>query len=314
MNGKSHLQRYRGFTLIELLVVIAIIAILIALLLPAVQQAREAARRNSCKNNLKQIGLGLHNYHDVHRSLPPGAMKNTEAGANSPGFSFLAMILPFVDHASTYNKLSYSSSANAGTNAEMVEFMPSIYACPSSSELERTYEPGEKVAHYLGNAGPISESGAAVTYKKSAAGPGNGGALANQGLLLYQLNDGVVRFRDITDGTSNTLFVGELSINKNAYSVGDVNYQRWLMGSYGNSPYVQVLKNVRFSINQQGFLGTANCCDTSLHDMSFSSNHVGGCHWLLGDGAVRFVSENIDIDVYKATASRNGGEVNTLDR
>ncbi|VAX38341.1 hypothetical protein-transmembrane region and signal peptide prediction, partial [hydrothermal vent metagenome] len=91
----------RGFTLIELLVVIAIIAILIALLLPAVQQAREAARRSACKNNMKQIGLALHNYHDVHRSFPPGAMKDEEIGGK-PGFSFLVMILPFVDQANVY--------------------------------------------------------------------------------------------------------------------------------------------------------------------------------------------------------------------
>lgn len=306
-------MKRKAFTLIELLVVIAIIAILIALLLPAVQQAREAARRSSCKNNLKQIGLALHNYHDVHRTFPPGAMKNTEGGSNSPGFSFLTMILPFADQATVYNQLTYSSSATAGANATMSDAIPPIYVCPSSSELERTYAAGQKIAHYLGNAGPISETGAAVTYTKSAAGAGNGGALANQGLLLYQLNDGVVRMRDITDGTSNTLMVGEFSINKNKYVIGDVNYQRWLMGSYGNSPYVQVLKNVRYNINQQGFTGTADCCDTSLHDMSFSSNHVGGCHWLFGDGAVHFVSENIDINVYKAAASRNGGEVNNIE-
>ena len=306
-------MKRKAFTLIELLVVIAIIAILIALLLPAVQQAREAARRSTCKNNMKQIGLALHNYHDVHRCMPPGAMKDTEGGTNSPGFSFLVMILPYIDQANIYNQLSYTSSASAGINETMSASVPSVYLCPSSSEQDRTFAAGQKTVHYLGNAGPISETGAAVTYSKSAAGGSNGGSLSKQGVLLYQLNDGVVRMRDITDGTSNTLLVGELSINKNQYAVGDVNYQRWVRGSYGNSPYVQVLKNVRYNINQQGYLGTADCCDTSLHDMSFASNHVGGCHWLFGDGTVRFVSENIDINVYKASASRNGGEVNTIE-
>ncbi|MFG0295400.1 MAG: DUF1559 domain-containing protein, partial [Maioricimonas sp. JB045] len=112
-----HTSRRRGFTLIELLVVIAIIAILVALLLPAVQQAREAARRSQCKNNLKQIGLALHNYHDTHGSFPPGyiaryvSATDPASAETGPGFAWGTMILPFLDQSPTYNQLNFSLDA-----------------------------------------------------------------------------------------------------------------------------------------------------------------------------------------------------------
>ncbi|VAX39907.1 hypothetical protein MNBD_PLANCTO02-1800, partial [hydrothermal vent metagenome] len=209
--------------------------------------------------------------------------------------------------------------------------IPPIYQCPSSNEIEAIYANGTsyiitseastvpKTAHYLGNAGPTGpvNGSATLSYLTSSAGSGNGGILATQGVLLFQLEDGVVKIRDITDGTSNTIMVGEFSINRNQYTVGDINYRRWQMGSFGTSPVVQVLKNVTNSINQTGYGPTATSAwgttGGKLHDMSFSSNHVGGCHMLFSDGSVHFVSENIDFNAYKATASRNGEETNNIE-
>ena len=152
------MRRQRGFTLIELLVVIAIIAILIALLLPAVQQAREAARRTQCKNHLKQWGLGLHNYHDVFKTFPQGAMAQGPLGT-APNrvhnnLSFHVMLLPYIDQAPLYNQfnfnLYYAEPPNVGLNAEHFEIM----FCPSARTIDQMSNVAtHRTIHYLGNAG-----------------------------------------------------------------------------------------------------------------------------------------------------------------
>ena len=194
----------RGFTLIELLVVIAIIAILIALLLPAVQQAREAARRSQCQNNLKQIGLGLHNYHDTHKVFPPGVITDT-------GWAWGTMILPFVDQANLYNTMAPGgimdlSNATQLANAQTVL---NVYLCPSdpwgSPQKNTNYAititpPGGSAATY--NIGMSNYTGASGTSL------GNCEAVSSMGTGILTINSNI-KVRDVTDGASNTMLVGE---------------------------------------------------------------------------------------------------------
>ncbi len=228
-------RRPQGFTLIELLVVIAIIAILIALLLPAVQQAREAARRSQCKNNLKQWGLALHNYHDVHRLFP--------MGSDGAAWSFRAHLLPYIDRAPDYNQINFNNNSPAGNGANCggtdgcwecrsetnqlhaagVAASNSgkpIFGCPSDPNAQsKPYSSSLPyyVGSYLGIGGNDVPHYANTEDRRRNLYPPNGetaGGLApraNNG-TLYQLSS--IRVRDITDGTSNTMLVGERSVDR----------------------------------------------------------------------------------------------------
>lgn len=307
-------RRTRGFTLIELLVVIAIIAILIALLLPAVQQAREAARRSQCKNNLKQIGLAMHNYHDVHNTFPPGYITKTPCNSAAVWsacnvgevglYGWGAFILPMIDQAPLYTLLNVGNVyleqnlANATTRAALQQPLP-VFSCPS--------DPGPSLNDFVAASnrynfrvtdGSNTYSIAKSNYVMVANawdsttphvypiqyGPAHGIGFANS----------KIGFRDITDGSSNTLLVGERAfVYKSSNKVGggnaigfsaSNNVQDSSYGQKGNSMSV-------VGITYNGI----NAISGGEHDVrGFSSNHVGGAHFVMGDGAVRFISENID--------------------
>ncbi len=312
MKKKMCASYKQGFTLIELLVVIAIIAILIALLLPAVQQAREAARRSACKNNLKQIGLALHNYHDVHRIFPPGGF-NVNPGGD---FSYAVMILPYLDQAPLYKKFNfsenYSFGGTTGTNGARRFDRPPVFLCPSSSVTQDDND--FDTLHYYGNMGPRGTNPVTITttnltgtayLEETDSGTR---IFAEQGVLLSVGEDYTrvrkVRMRDITDGTSNTIMVGEISNNQ----ITNIAYRQW---SRGGIALAIAAKNVTSGINVAA-LFTGSGVGT-FNDTSFASEHTGGCHLLFADGSVHFTSENVDITVYKSTASRNGDETNTLE-
>lgn len=292
----------RGFTLIELLVVIAIIAILIALLLPAVQQAREAARRSQCKNNLKQIGLALHNYHDTHRVFPsgwigvePGVGANIEFGS---GWGWGTMILPYMDQSNLYNKINFDLEIhNSSQPTGILDQSLTAYRCPSDPsdntfELEQEGSPGTilaklATANYIGVFGSDElddcEIVPAGTPCKSTG-------------LFYQNSN--TRFRDITDGTSQTLFVGERKTDKTAGW-----YSTWVGAvPEGEETFARVLGATDHVPN-----------DPAAHFDDFSSHHVGGTQFLFGDGRVRFITENIDLGVYQSLSSITGGEVTSFD-
>jgi prepilin-type N-terminal cleavage/methylation domain-containing protein len=309
-------KRPRGFTLIELLVVIAIIAILIALLLPAVQQAREAARRTQCKNNLKQIGLALHNYHDVHSILPSMAVQGTgDSRISSAGggnayamggqsatlpradWTWSVMILPYIDQANLYNQLSpgthYPSQVaaltlgNGATGLSLLQTSLPVFLCPS--------DPGQ-------NPNPNRPfrtiiSGQTVNVGKSnyAASTGQRGS----GLSgVFGEKDPARRFRDITDGLSNTVFVGEKKTGMlRPTSPNGCWATVWCCMEHGTSPSPSWRWSTGFS--PLFSLATGDDGGTGINprtqpQSTVSSEHTGGFHVLMGDGTVRFISENID--------------------
>lgn len=292
----------RGFTLIELLVVIAIIAILIALLLPAVQQAREAARRSTCKNNLKQIGLALHNYNETHNILPsgwigvePGVGSNVEFGS---GWGWGTMVLPYLDQSPLYNQIDFNLDINnPAQTAGLIDQVLPAFRCPSDPapntfELEEEASPGTvlatlALANYIGVFGSDELDDCEIVPA--------GSACKSTGLFYHNSN---TRFRDITDGLSQTLFVGERKTDPNFDW-----YSTWVGAvPEGAETFARVLGATDHTPN-----------DPAAHFDDFSSNHVGGAQFVFGDGRVRFISENIDLGVYRSLSSIKGGEVTSFD-
>ena len=306
----------RGFTLIELLVVIAIIAILIALLLPAVQQAREAARRTQCKNNLKQMGLALHNYHDTMGAFPIGYLDVVGGNAEtiSTGWAFTAYILPYIDQAPLYNQFNFSTTPYAVTtpggqavqNQQLVRNKVPSFLCPSDSN------PG-----VVGNNGGSAATGGGTTGIALCSYMGSNGAFEGEPcqqndnpVTVQERNNGVLRvnsnvkIRDMTDGTSNTFAVGEVRYIAAFPDPGTAVDT----GSPRNFSFGNVTTNGGANCRNHGHNNNGSHChlrfckvklNAPLLDASdlwrnFHSQHVGGGHFVMGDGAVRFISENLD--------------------
>jgi prepilin-type N-terminal cleavage/methylation domain-containing protein len=315
-------MRRKGFTLIELLVVIAIIAILIALLLPAVQQAREAARRTQCRNNLKQIGLALHNYHDVHSVFTASGFNSgacntsyTPAGrANCrvQNHNGLVMLLPFMDQAPLYNRWNFSAassdattaSAGAGTaatcidglsaqapmgsaaeilaNAQLTTQQMLVYRCPSQA-------PGSEIASTASAYRAVSGvSGYKTNYDffvRAIWAHGMCNNWATDALTIRRPfgDNSRCRLADIRDGSSNTMLVGELSFDVFNGNGNVWGYRNWL--SMGIDTTDGINNFFWSGINRNPFIGSW---------ARMGSSHTGGCHVVLGDGAVRFLSDNID--------------------
>ncbi|QDT63869.1 DUF1559 domain-containing protein [Calycomorphotria hydatis] len=285
-------KRRIGFTLIELLVVIAIIAILIALLLPAVQQAREAARRTQCKNNLKQIGIALHNYHDSHRTLPPGAVYADPSYFGNAHWTWSSFILPFTEQAAFYKLLHVGDLPGwfgTGTQslltdpaaADFVNTALPMFRCPSdigpdlSNHMENTA---------TGVSCPTSNYVAACTSRIVRDSGYAWGAYENG--VFY--NNSRTRFRDVTDGLSNTIFVGE-----RCYEIDGIEFRAGNVLLTWDSNRYWAGQRTWFSLREpiNSLFGSANGRYESM-----SSLHVGGAQVLMGDGSVHFLSENIDLD------------------
>ena len=293
-------SRLRGFTLIELLVVIAIIAVLIALLLPAVQQAREAARRSQCKNNLKQLGLALHNYHGTHGIFPPGwvtritepSYGNNRFGSGRFGWSMF--ILPFADQAAIYNLQTFTAdSIPNGSAANGLNTPLPMYRCPS----DITKAVGSQnwgVSNYAGNYGGSIVSGQG--FEQFPTYPG----------IFYGNSN--VRLRDITDGTSNTLLAGEVSGRQYGVIMRDPGAGTW-PGLFQNKQSDMLTRTTQSNKPMNGSLGVQND-----EKDGFGSYHTGGAQFLLADGSVRFISENISSSTgitatYQLLGCRNDGKV-----
>ena len=311
--------RRRAFTLIELLVVIAIIAILIALLLPAVQQAREAARRTQCKNNMKQIGLAIHNYHDVHGIFPPGVTNGPTN--NSGGATMYMLMFPYLDQAPLYNAINFSiGDTYTSALAPLINTVIPAYICPSSTaSATYNYSTGGAWYERLGMTDYLGICGSDLGPSTVSA---SGGPMAANGCFAYTSRWGIaakIGVRDVTDGTSNTFGVGEFSgttkgqrlrTNKGRGDDGEP----WCLGEdYG---WQYALRTVTVPPNSAWFYnsdmvipGYAPPPVTGrLNDAALHSQHVGGIHVLMMDGAVRFLSENIDLTTYKNLADKDDGK------
>lgn len=307
-------NKNRGFTLIELLVVIAVIGILIALLLPAVQQAREAARRTQCRNHLKQIGLALHNYHDVFSVFPAGQYfcvpgTNCQGWANHVyGWGWSTSILPYMEQGPLFSQLdmeSPMSDAGAGTfanpgsssNRVLIKSRLSAFHCPSDATRHDLRPAANCPASGTGGAdacGSIATSNYVV----------NGGAFTGfhspqQAAYTPLRANGVfgrdsrIRIRDILDGTSNTVLAGE-SIHWPPLANGAVfPFNPTLFGNYAgtHSRAGATLALLRVGSRR---LNPSSLASTQVRRRAFSSFHEGGALFAMSDGSVRFISENID--------------------
>jgi len=308
------LSRRRGFTLIEILFVIAIIAVLIALLLPAVQQAREAARRSQCKNNLKQIGLSLHNYHDVFNTFPPGYVdQGLNVAANQGHYSWSSTVLPYIDQAPLYNQMNVGNvllSANLANAAVLLSIQTPLsgFACPSNPSPSRNDASQPAV-----NARAIQSTVSAeiqlpvnsyVAMNNSAIGVyrnrGNG-LDASTGANGVFFRNSRIGFRDMTDGSSNLIVISERAWQSRLTPI----YSAVMFGIRDNTGGLDAVTQLSgdaglvyafaapvAGINQQFLID-----GVTPNRQSISSFHTGGTHALLGDGSVRFLSENIDANL-----------------
>lgn len=312
--------RRPGFTLVELLVVIAIIGVLVALLLPAVQAAREAARRSQCNNNLKQIAIALQNYVDVYRTLPPGRLGcdcntgtaencGTRPSSTRPGTSGFGLLLPQIEQQAMYEQIGWQKGALDPTTAcagvtddtagwqtaaitAAIRLRPKVMVCPSdNSEKYSRSSPGWSTGNYVFVHGTIGPSQTTSQSQKHN----------NTGSFMYLRT---IRLAEITDGTSQTMWVGETT---DVHTDGSSN--RWLIGSR----HLDSLRTTENPLNTRP--GTGIFLDLYGYKTSgqFGSRHPRGGLFAFGDGHVQYISDNINLTTYRALSTRDGGEVVSTD-
>jgi prepilin-type N-terminal cleavage/methylation domain-containing protein/prepilin-type processing-associated H-X9-DG protein len=286
------MRTQRGFTLIELLVVIAIIGVLVALLLPAVQAAREAARRASCVNNLKQMGIALHNYHDANGVLPSGY--TYVLGYGTGGFGWAAMILPQEEQAAIFNAINFCLPAWSSQNVTACVQVLSVYQCPSDTTVRGFLQrEGFNFARssYVANFGPndldlAPEDRAGVFSRNSST-----------------------RFADISDGLSQTLAASERTNAVFIIVVGSANHfdlETVWPGAIKQNP---VDDHGHTALFQSAYTISSPFFD----DRNVMSYHPGGTDYLFADGSVKFLKTSIAVGVYQGLGSRAGGEVISAD-
>ncbi len=338
LRGNLAIRTHKAFTLVELLVVIAIIGVLIALLLPAVQQAREAARRMSCQNNLRQIGLASHNFHDTMRELPCAAYRVEfgTGGGRGDHNSLFVQILPYVEQRalrdiykmeepfSTIAGDSYDFSVNGsyvsrtaeGNNFQWAGTSLQLFLCPSMPEPPGTVGGVTRVlapSSYLACIGNRSIKGSRIGVRSGNPHPDDGEEMGMIGIYKHR------KKRDITDGLSNTFMVGESTYS---YTVDDdsdpatpevrsENGPAWACG-WGGYGY----GTVAYKFNTDTTTTPASLPTDALTygAAAFRSDHPGGGLFIFGDGSVHFISETINEQIYVALGTKSFGEVTPADQ
>jgi prepilin-type N-terminal cleavage/methylation domain-containing protein len=292
-------RRISGFTLVELLVSITIIGMLISLMLPAIQAAREAARQMSCSNNLKQIGLGLHLYHQSYQQLPAGWLAyNSQSGLpdplGPPGWGWASQILPFIEQGNvSRNLLNFDKPLTAPENAQARTQIVALFRCPSDVgkgtftwRPDRPPESGGVIGVELATSNYLGVYGTTDIHQCGETPSGQ--QCMSNGIFYHNSS---VRFEDITDGLSKTFLVGERT--------SELDYPTWIGAPPGDECAPGLV------------VGTAsyppNSKQSDIHN--FSSRHPSGTNFLSADGSVRLVSQTIDRDVYHALCTRAGRDI-----
>ena len=291
-----------GFTLVELLVVIAIIGVLVALLLPAVQAAREAARRTQCANNLKQLGLAALNYHGAHNVFPPGATWGP--GAARSGMAFQVSLLPYTELDVLLESMPDRSYSTTFPNQEIGRSVDSLFICPSDGEEaidQQAAGQNWRTSNYCG------VMGGGIMEVQLMSNPATCGHYNSDGVFYPESK---IRIKDITDGTSKTMLLGERTYQ----------LRLWTRGAYYDGSPTQFVcsisaKNIALPINSDtdAYCYRANemgvpCPSpwpTKFNDLFFGSRHAGGAQFVFGDGAVRFLPDEIDFQAYRRYGTRN---------
>lgn len=288
------IARRRGFTLVELLVVLAILLVIAALLTPALADARDAARRSQCKNNLKQITIALHNYHETYDCFPPGWISTDSMPDKNYGYGWGFSLLPFVEQGRLYNAIALSQPMPAAN--KLLQTKISSYRCPvdptpAINPLRSNYG----TSNYSGNAGTheaakTNKKGSELTSwlspRRTQFWPGEVPVLPRSNGIFWM--NSRIRIRDISDGTANTFCIGERGIKSGAA----------IWPGVGRNDFADDV--------------VTHCApgnEINKRFTSFSSGHPGGAYFALCDGSVRFVNETIKPQTFRDIATRAGGEV-----
>lgn len=304
----------RGFTLIEMLVCIAIIAVLIALLLPAVQAAREAARRSQCKNNLFELGIALHNYHDAHRTFPPGYVSAVGSSGQDlgPGWGWAAMLLPFVEQSNIWHQISFDQPARSPVNSTATNQVIELFLCPS----DWSPGPGVRYGNYVGCFG----RGSVVAFPDR----GDGVFFRNSRIRMRDIEDGPMTIllgeRAELNGVADWagIFDEQVFTTKNATAAQYSSNRARVLGHTGPVPMGAANSSAAKDSNESGEESRAR--HPAQHSVfsprvpaacpfDFGGWHIGGSHFLFVDGSVRILNPSVDATVYAGLATRAGGEL-----
>ena len=319
----------RGFTLVELLVVIAIIGVLIALLLPAVQQAREAARRMQCSNNMKQLGLAIHNYHDTFNSLPPGGIWGVDVNwihtdtPNPQRGSILVSLLPFIEQTALFDQLDFRSTQSLqeqwidspANTTKLAAAVINGYQCPSDTHGGMIGTTGRGAFNYSANQGPTGISSAGNTDGGCSCAQGtafNGFRIDSShnesnpaGPFSRRGNKYIGKFRDTTDGLSNTIYMGEVRPGCSGHASNG-----WASANNGNGLVSTLVPINTDSCHEKDAAPGGDTCYAKCNwntELGFKSLHPGGAQFLHGDGSVAFRGETIDHDAFQRLGQRDDG-------